>query len=121
MVQKKEIVRFVQQVAQEFKPEKVVLFGSYANGRPTPDSDVDLLVIMQHNGRNVQQAVKISLAIDCRFPMDLIVRTPSEVRKRLRLRDMFLSSILTEGKILYERTAERMGRQGRRRLCNSFA
>ena len=118
MILRKHIRRFVRRVAQEFSPEKVVLFGSYAHGRPTPDSDVDLLVIMPHGGRNVEQAVKISLAVDCNFPMDLIVRTPAEVRRRLRLHDGFLSSVLNEGKTLYERDSERMGRQGRRRLRN---
>ncbi len=104
MVKKIEINRFVKKVTEEFAPDRVILFGSYANGSPSDDSDVDLLVIMQHKKRNVEQALEIDRKIDRSFPLDLIVRTPQEIRRRLSMKDIFMSSILHEGKTLYERS-----------------
>lgn len=114
MVSRRKIESFVQQVAEEFAPERVVLFGSYARGEPTEDSDVDLLVIMAHNNRNVEQSLDITRRVDRTFPLDLLVRTPQEVRQRLRQHDMFLTAILKEGKTLYERRRRRMGGEGGR-------
>ena len=76
-----EMVRIVVAVAD---PEKVILFGSYARGDATEDSDVDLLVIMDHDKpRNVDQAIAIQIKIAAPFPLDLLVKRPAEVAKRL--------------------------------------
>ncbi len=109
MVDIHNIQKYVTQIAEKFSPERVVLFGSYARGTASDDSDVDLLVIMPHNKRNVEQSLDITRWVDRSFPLDLIVRKPDEIRRRLRQHDMFLASILKEGKILYERGHHRMG------------
>jgi predicted nucleotidyltransferase len=101
----KEIDRYVNDVAAEFNPEQVILFGSYATGKSTEDSDVDLLVVMNHSGRDIEQAFTIRRSINRNFPLDLVVRTPNEVRRRLKNNDTFLSNIYKEGKTLYERRA----------------
>src|SRR2546423_15174783 len=67
--------RFARQVAQRFDPDKIILFGSHAYGRPHRDSDVDLLVI-KPTGNQHDLAVKIRREIPAPFPMDLLVRTP---------------------------------------------
>lgn len=103
MVKASDIMKFVNAVAREFKPERVVLFGSYARGEATADSDVDLLVIMRHGGDAVEQALEIRRRIDRSFPLDLIVKDPQETRKRLRQNDAFVASIFDAGKTLYER------------------
>ena len=93
-------------LAQRFAPERVVLFGSYARGSQSEDSDVDLLVIMDHNKRkDVEQAIAIDTQLPRKFPLDLIVRRPSEVKRRLAMGDSFLRSILGEGQVLHERRA----------------
>ena len=89
-------------MAEEFKPERIVLFGSYARGKPTPDSDVDLLVVMDHRGRPADQSVEIRLRLRPPFPLDLLVRSPKTVQKRLALGDSFLKEILEKGQVLYE-------------------
>jgi predicted nucleotidyltransferase len=104
MVDVRTIRSFVRKIADEFSPERVVLFGSYARGTPSDDSDVDLLVVMTHNKRNVDQSLDITRRVDRTFPLDLIVRKPEEIQRRLRQHDMFLASILNEGKTLYERS-----------------
>ena len=104
MVSRRDIKRVCQKIAEEFHPRKIILFGSYANGRPSSDSDVDLLVIMPHKGRSTDQAIKISSRIEHRFPIDLIVRTPQEVRRRLRWNDFFLREITEKSVVVYEST-----------------
>src|SRR5260370_15796923 len=96
------IRRFARQVADRFQPEKVILFGSYAYGQPHTDSDVDILVIMPARNQ-LDQAVKISLDIDPPFPLDVIVRTPYNIRWRMAEGDSFLQEITTKGKVLYEK------------------
>ena len=95
------IRRFAREVAREFKPEKIILFGSHAYDTPHEDSDVDVLVIMPTRN-TLDQGVRTSLAIDPPFPLDIIVRTPAAMRWRLAEGDSFLQEITTQGKVLYE-------------------
>lgn len=104
MINRTQIRNYARRIGREFRPERVVMFGSYAYGKPTEDSDVDVLVVMNHKKpRNIDQAVEIDLRLDRSFPMDLIVRRPAEVRRRLALGDTFLKTIIEEGQVLYER------------------
>jgi predicted nucleotidyltransferase len=96
-----DIADVVAHIVERFHPQQVVLFGSYAYGAPTPDSDVDLLVVMETLLRNVEQAVEIRKAIDCPFPVDLLVRTPQHIAERIALGDVFLREVLTKGVVLY--------------------
>jgi len=97
-----EIRKFAARVAREFRPLKIILFGSYAYGKPTEASDVDLLVIMRHRGNPVYKSVEIRLKVRAPFPMDVLVRSPAKVRERLRLDDWFMRDIVEKGKVLYE-------------------
>ncbi len=81
---------------------KVILFGSYAEGQPTKDSDVDFLVIADFQGRAVDKSVDVRMQLNPPFPMDLLVRTPEMIRQRLSMQDPFIDQILREGKVLYE-------------------
>ena len=115
------IQRFARQIAERFQPEKIILFGSYAHGTPTPDSDVDLLVVMPTRNQ-VEQAVRIDEAIaDRGFPLDLLVRTPKTLADRLRWGDSFLQEIVTRGKVLYEKVHAPVGAQGRKRRRRGWA
>ena len=109
MVTLNDIRRYAKDVARSFHPDRVVLFGSYADGTATHDSDVDLLVVMDHSGRDVEQAFTIRRAIKRSFPLDLVVRTPFEMRRRLAERDSFMTTISRTGKTLYEKRIERVG------------
>jgi predicted nucleotidyltransferase len=92
----------VRQIAEKFHPQKIILFGSYARGKPRPESDVDMLVIMETPLKEVEQAIVICQQIDYRFGLDLIVRTPKRLQERLEMGDWFLHDILEEGKVVYE-------------------
>jgi predicted nucleotidyltransferase len=96
------IKRLCRRIAERFQPEKVILFGSHAYGQPTPESDVDLLVVMNFEGSPIQQAIKISRELGLVTPLDLLVRTPAQVRERLRIEDPFMREIIERGKVLYE-------------------
>src|SRR5436190_681637 len=111
-VPKAVIRRFVRQVAERFQPDKIILFGSHAYGTPHADSDVDILVVMRARNQ-LDQAVKISLTVDPPFPLDIIVRTPHNIRWRLAEGDSFLQEIMTRGKVLYEAADGRVDSQGR--------
>ena len=102
MITQRQIKAYATAVARQFKPQRIILFGSYAYGQPTRDSDVDLLVVMKHHKRNVEQAIAIRTKVDAPFPMDLLVRTPARVQERIALGDFFMREIVTKGKVLYE-------------------
>lgn len=102
MVERAKIREFSKAVAQKFRPQKIILFGSYAYGKPTEDSDVDLLVVMPFDRRQGRKSLEIRRAIPSGFPMDLIVRTPEFIAQRLAWGDCFTQEIVTRGKVLYE-------------------
>lgn len=93
----KKIASFIK---QNFRAEKVILFGSHAYGNPTQDSDIDLLVVMDTNEKFTKEAVKIRIAIDEMLPdksIDIIVRTPDFITKRIKDNDFFIKDIVTKG------------------------
>ncbi len=103
MVQRSDIIEYANEVARQFQPERVILFGSYAEGKATADSDVDLFVEMEHTQSALQQALAIRKAIRRTFPLDLVVKSPREIKQRLEQNDFFLKTIMDNGQVLYER------------------
>jgi predicted nucleotidyltransferase len=111
------IRRFARQIAERFQPQKIFLFGSYAYGTPHEESDVDLLVVMPTRNA-MAESVRISLAFERPFSLDLIVRTPGQIERGLRPDDCdwFLREVIEKGKVLYEaphRPVDPQGRGGR--------
>jgi len=96
------IDQVVEQIVEKFKPQKIILFGSYARGNPHPESDVDMLVVMDTPLRDVQQAIQICQQIEYRFGLDLIVHTPEYLAERMKMGDWFLRDVVSEGKVIYE-------------------
>ncbi len=109
-----QIKQISEQIAREFKPEKIILFGSYAYGIPRQGSDIDLLVIMPYEGSRVDQSVKIHQALNYAPSLDLLVRTPEEVQQRIEMGDSFMREIVKRGKILYAADHAGMDRKSRR-------
>jgi len=110
MVERAAIQSFCRAVAKRFRPKAIILFGSYAYGHPTPDSDVDLLVIMpKTRERGERMSVRIRHAVPRNFPMDLLVRTPKEVARRLRWGDVFVREVTEKGQVIYEANDARVG------------
>lgn len=101
MVSVREIKAFCRRLAVEYRPNRIVLFGSYARGEPGPDSDVDLLVVMPFKGSGVNKAAEMIRKLSPRFAVDLVIRTPDDVERRLAMNDFFLKEA-TSGRLLYE-------------------
>ena len=83
----KHVRLLAQRIAEKFKPEKIILFGSHAYGDPRPDSDIDLLVILPFEGKNFRKSLEIMNWIDERIPLDLLARKPDDVTNRYRKGD----------------------------------
>jgi predicted nucleotidyltransferase len=116
MISTQAIFDLADAVARTFNPERIVLFGSYAWGVPNEDSDIDVLVVMPYRGPSYNAATRIRLAVDVNFPMDIIVRSPVGMKRRLALNDFFIMDIVEKGVVLYDRHDSGMGQQSRRRL-----
>lgn len=96
-----------RKIVSALRPEKIILFGSYAIGNPTPDSDVDLLIIMEiHSNYKETYRMVSSLLYPRQFPVDIIIKTPKEVEEAIkggRDNSFFIREILKTGRILYDR------------------
>jgi predicted nucleotidyltransferase len=117
MARAEEIIRYVDGIVETFKPRRVVLFGSYAYGAPTQDSDVDLLITRARWSMSpLTAAGRIRVELGVPFAMDLIVRSESDIARRLAQQDCFVREILQKGITLYAADDPRVGSQGRVRL-----
>ncbi|MCX6377242.1 MAG: nucleotidyltransferase domain-containing protein [Armatimonadetes bacterium] len=98
------IRRIVRRIAEEYAPERVILFGSYASGSPGPDSDIDLLIIKDTPERFIDRWTTVRKIVSDpkrKVPVDTIVLTPEELSQRLRIGDQFIAEIVEKGKVLY--------------------
>jgi predicted nucleotidyltransferase len=101
-----------QRIVREFRPERIILFGSYVSGEPNEDSDIDLLVVLPFEGKATHKAGEIRNRTRPEFPLDLIVRTPEQIEERLAKNDWFLRDIFAKGHTLYETDNGRVGKKG---------
>ncbi|HNR30688.1 MAG TPA: nucleotidyltransferase domain-containing protein [Candidatus Hydrogenedentes bacterium] len=103
MVSMEEIQALADRIAAEFQPERIILFGSYARGNPTEDSDVDLLVVLPFEGKSFWQSLDILNRADPAFSADIIAREPDDTRRRYEQGDPLIRDALDSGRLLYER------------------
>lgn len=104
LIPQSTIDEVVHTIAERFDPEKIVLFGSYCSGKPNPDSDLDLLVVMSSDQPRNRRASPIRLAfqpLPC--PMDILVYTPEEINKWNGTINHIVTVALKTGKTVYER------------------
>ena len=93
-------------ITNAFDPEKIIVFGSYAYGRPTEKSDVGILVIMESTKREIERIVAVSKLLRDhlkKIDLNILVKTPAEVKHRLDIGDPFISEIISKGKVLAHR------------------
>ncbi|HBG27550.1 MAG: hypothetical protein A2Y10_15540 [Planctomycetes bacterium GWF2_41_51] len=99
-----QIKQIVQRVVNQFSPEQIILFGSYATGTAGPDSDVDLLIVMPVSGSRREKAIEIGVALhDIMIPKDIIVVTPQDFEWRKEVIGTIERPAALEGKRLYAR------------------
>ena len=111
MVAMTDILEIAELIKRDFQPERIILFGSYANGTPTPDSDVDLLVILPFDGKSFWKSLEIANRVNPRFATDVIARRPDDTARRYAQGDPLIRDAIDHGKILYERRDSRMDSQ----------
>lgn len=99
-----QINTIVERIAQEYKPEKIILFGSATRGDIGPDSDVDLFIVKNDLRPRHQRSVavrKILRQANYRVPLDIVVYTPNELQERITLGDWFVKDVVNDGRVLY--------------------
>lgn len=102
----KQLKKKINQIASNLKlyqPEKVILFGSYAWGKPDRNSDFDLFIIKNTKKNFSKRCSEVRDYLNVDEAFDIIVYNPEEVKKRLALEDPFVTRILEKGKVIYER------------------
>ena len=102
MTTSEKVQGICDRIVSDFHPDKVIVFGSHAYGTPGPFSDLDLLIVMPFEGSPLQQAARIISRINPDMGVDLIVRTPAQVRERLAMQDRFMQEIVERGRVAYE-------------------
>lgn len=99
----KKIKIVSQRIAKEYSPEKVVLFGSYAWGKPNKDSDFDLLIIKNRAGDFLRAQQRVRRIIDGEVAADILIHSPRHIEQRLKMGDFFFEDIINKGIILYDK------------------
>jgi len=98
------LARIVEKLKDEYRPERIILFGSYAYGTPNEDSDIDLFILKESDKRRWERGVDVKRIItDSKrgIPVSPIVYSPSELDKRLEMGDQFIEEIIQRGIELY--------------------
>lgn len=103
MVDEQRIMQLGERIAREFQPERIILFGSHAYGKPRPDSDVDLLVVLSFDGKGFRKSLEILNRVNPDFPVDLVARRPEDTARRYEECDPLIREALDRGRVLYER------------------
>lgn len=110
MITRETITAIATKIFQSLNPDKIILFGSYAWGKPEIDSDLDLFIVMESKDRPIKRAVSVRHVLrDLYVPMDILVRTPDEIQHRIDIGDPFIKKILRDGQVIYARNSPRVG------------
>jgi len=107
----------IGKLKENYDPLKVILFGSYAYGEPTDDSDIDLFIVKNTDKRRSDRFVDVKRVLynsNIRVPISPLVYTKEELEERVRIGDDFILEILQKGVVLYEKAISwRMDWKGR--------
>jgi predicted nucleotidyltransferase len=99
-----QIARMVARIVKKFHPHQIILFGSHARGEAGPDSDVDLLVVMEFEGNVRDKELEIRGVLhDILVPKDIIVTRPDDFAWRKEVVGTIEWPAAREGKVVYAR------------------
>lgn len=99
------ITKIVNKIKSEYQPEKIILYGSYAYGKPDRNSDIDLLIIKETDERPIDRRIQVRKIADIRLAIAFspFVMTSKEIKYCLNRGDQFIEEIMNKGKVLYEK------------------
>lgn len=104
IINQEKITEVINRIILGFNPDKIILFGSYATGKPTENSDLDLLVIKDSKLSRPERAKELRKHLyGMKVPMDLLVYTPSEIEESINIKYSFVNEVFKTGKTVYER------------------
>ncbi len=101
---KKIINEILDGIIKGYKPKKVILFGSYAYGKPSEDSDIDLLIIKNTDKKPIDRWIEVKRLLRGRsrkVPVAPLVYTEKEIEERIAIRDFFIEEIFEKGEVLF--------------------
>lgn len=102
MIPMREIQRYCDSIAAAFKPRKIILFGSYAYGKPTEDSDVDVMVVMPKKRYRRDLGVRVRTRVPADFPVDVLIEPDDRLQRRIDDRECFILDVTENGRVMYE-------------------
>lgn len=105
----RKLKKITKRIVAHYSPEKIILFGSYAWGKPNKDSDFDLLIVKKEKKNLLKEQQKIREIIDGEIAADILVFTPKEIKKRLAMGDFFFEDIIKKGKYFYGKREIKVG------------
>lgn len=102
---KEVISRITEKIKEGYNPEKIILYGSFAYGKPDKDSDIDLFIVKETDERPIDRRIRVRRIVDIRQPIAFspFVITPREIEYSLDRGDQFVKEIINKGKVLYAR------------------
>lgn len=102
----KKLKVITKRIVAQYDPEKIILFGSYAWGKPNKDSDFDLFIVKKGKGNFLSEQNKVRRIIDGEIAADILIATPAEVKRKLTFGDFFFKEIIKKGKSVYDKPAK---------------
>lgn len=101
---KQLILKIAKRIEEQYKPKKIILFGSYAHGEPTQDSDIDLLIVKNTDKRPIDRWVEVKKmlrGVAPGLPVSPLVYTEREIDERNAIQDFFIEEIFENGEVIY--------------------
>jgi len=99
---KAKVESVIRQLEKNYKPEFILIFGSYSKGNVHKDSDLDLIIVKETNKRPLWRRVEARKSFETDLPVDIIVYSPNEFAE-LKTKSLFLKKVLKEGKVVFNR------------------
>lgn len=100
---KKIIKNIIENIKANYQPEMILIFGSYAKGTPSKESDIDILLVKETDKHPIWRRVEAQLAIKAALPLDILVYTPQEFDRFIKDKNSFFYNIYTSGKIVFNK------------------
>ncbi len=100
---KTNVEKIKELLVKKYNPEKIILFGSYSNGKNTNDSDIDLLIVKNTDESFHKRSAEVRLILrNFNTPIDVLVITPKEFSKWRKMKKSFINNIFVTGQVIYE-------------------